>query len=432
MRAAPITLLTTLLLLSASSLVAAQTEPARAELTWNTLESRISSAAEAGFSGCILVVHDGQTILNKGFGFANRAKQIPNTPDTIFGIGSTPIDFTKAGILLLAQRGRLDPDDPITKYFDQVPEDKRAITIDHLMTGRSGLQNFHDLPADANPDHTWIDRDEAMRRILDHKLLFEPGQGREHSHSAWGVLAAIIESVSEQSYQNFVQTELFEPAGMQSTGFFGTMYPPERVAIGYGDRTSGEINAPPYWGRTSWLVMGSGGMVSTVNDLYRWNQAIRNGRILEPEWAARYWSPPGAVLEGGDMFGFQVMYTEGPDTLFFMATNAATLRGGPATRLGETLAELVLAETRPKYTLGVMMDVRNDETVVIEEVVPDSAAAQAGLRAGDVLVALNNQTFQGDPYVATLPYLRKGSEMTFRVLRDGEQLVIKVTPRRRE
>lgn len=83
--------------------------------------------------------------------------------DTILAIGSTPIDFTKAGILLLAERGKLSLDDPITKYFDKVPDEKKAITLKHLMTGRSGLQDFHDVPEDRDPDHGWIDRAEAVK-----------------------------------------------------------------------------------------------------------------------------------------------------------------------------------------------------------------------------------------------------------------------------
>ncbi|MGD8375236.1 MAG: serine hydrolase domain-containing protein, partial [Acidobacteriota bacterium] len=240
-------------------------EPASQEpLTWENLEARLEEEAEAGFSGAVVVVRDGKTVLDRGYGLANREKRIPNRPDTIFAIGSTPIDFTKAGILLLAQQGKLGLDDPITKYFPDVPQDKRGITLRQLMTGRSGLRNFHGRPSDPNPDHTWIDRDEAMRRIFEGELLFPPGEGRRHSHSAWGVLAAVIEIVSGQSYPEFTEEHLFGPAGMVDTGFFGEPYPEDRMAVGYGDDTSGEINAPPYWGPTSWLVMGSGGQVSTT------------------------------------------------------------------------------------------------------------------------------------------------------------------------
>lgn len=410
----------------------AQGRRAPVDITWDNLESHIDRAVQAGFCGAVLVVHNGETVFSKGFGLANRAAKTPNTTDTIFGIGSTPIDFTRAGILLLAQRGKLDLGDPITKYFDNVPADKQAITIEHLMTGRSGLQNFHDLPGDANPDHTWIDRDEAMRRIFDQKLLFEPGQGQKHSHSAWGVLAAVIEIVSGQSYQQFVLAELFEPAGMESTGFFGTMYPMECVAIGYGDRTSGEVNAPPYWGRTSWLVMGSGGMVSTVNDLYRWNQAIRQGKLLEPEWAAKYWAPPGAVLDGGDMFGFEIMYTEGPDSLFYVITNESSERNRVMMDLGESLAQLVTAASRPKYSLGVSMGIHDNGAVVIEQVVPGSAAEAAGLREGDFLLSLNGQPLNGDPLDAMMPFLTSGDTMKFTVQRDGKELKIDVKPRKRK
>jgi CubicO group peptidase (beta-lactamase class C family) len=98
---------------------------------------------------------------------ADRERGRPNTTDTIYAIGSVPIDFTKAAILKLAEMGRLRTSDPITKFFAEAPEDKRAVTIDHLMTGRSGLPNFHhDSGMDADPDLTWIDRPTAIRRIL--------------------------------------------------------------------------------------------------------------------------------------------------------------------------------------------------------------------------------------------------------------------------
>src|SRR5262249_6077131 len=157
---------------------------------------RMKSEVERGFAGVVMVARDGKIVFNQAYGMANRDKKIPIKLDTIFAIGSTPIDFTKVGILLLAERGKLKLDDPLTKHFDNVPDDKRGITIRHLMTGRSGLQDFHDVPGDQDPDHSWIDRDEAVRRIFAQQLLFEPGKGRQHSHSAWGLLAVILEKAS--------------------------------------------------------------------------------------------------------------------------------------------------------------------------------------------------------------------------------------------
>ena len=132
----------------------------------------------------------------------------------------------------------------------------------------------------------------------------------------------MIEIVSGKSYQDFTREHLFGPAGMKDTGFFGEKLPEGRFAVGYGSMTEGEINAPPYWGPTSWLVMGSGGMVSTTHDLLRWMKALRAGKLLKEESLDQYWSPPGAVLAGGDMFGFEIVYTEGPDTLMILTSNA--------------------------------------------------------------------------------------------------------------
>src|SRR5262245_26075862 len=110
----------------------------RRPLSWETVSERLDQEPAEGFSGALVLVRDGKVFLEKGYGFADRAAKIPNTPKTIFGIGSTPIDFTKAGILLLAQRNKLKLSDPITKYFKDVPADKAEMTLEHLMTGRSG------------------------------------------------------------------------------------------------------------------------------------------------------------------------------------------------------------------------------------------------------------------------------------------------------
>ena len=311
-------------------------------LTWENLSERMEREEDEGFAGSLLVVRDGRVVLDEGYGLANREAGIPCGADTVYAIGSAPIDFTHVGILLLAQRGDLRLSDPITTFFDDVPEDKRAITVAHLMSGASGLEDFHDLPTDRDPDHSYIDRDEAIRRILSKPLLFEPGRGNEHSHSAWGVLAAICEIVTGATYPEFVQAEIFEPAGMHDTGFFGEPVPDARLAIGYGQDTDGEVNAPPYWGETSWLVMGSGGQISTTGDMDRFQRALRSGRILEPAWAAQYYGPSdgAGMAAAGDMYGFEVRYTQGRDARVILITNGGM--GSPSFRqLALDLAGLV-------------------------------------------------------------------------------------------
>jgi len=407
---------------------AAGEEP-REDLTWDNLDARISAAVEEGFSGVILAVHDGETVLNGAFGMANREEGIPNRPDTIFGIGSTPIDFTHVGILMLAQQGKLSFDDPITKYFDDVPQDKRSITIQHLMTGASGLQNFHGKPSDGNPDHAWIDRDEAMRRIFAQQLLFEPGEGDEHSHSAWGVLAAILEIVSGESYQAFTEKHIFKPLGMVDTGFYGEVYPKERMAVGYGMRSNGKINAPPYWGPTSWLVLGSGGQVSTVGDMYRFVSGMRAGKLLDDEMRRRLFSTWQGVLAGGSIFGYEILYTTDPDNMMILISNYNPDGGqSSAVQLAEELAGLSQGRTRPKFSLGIGLDFDSDLGLTVSRVVTGSAAERDGLQAGDKLTRANGNPFGDDPMAVLDPFLASGERIEFAIVRDGKKMTVAVKP----
>jgi CubicO group peptidase (beta-lactamase class C family) len=350
-------------------------------------------------------------------------------PDTILAIGSTPIDFTKAGILLLTERGKLKLSDPVTKYFENVPEDKRTITIQHLMTGRSGLQDFHELPGDRDPDHGWIDRPEAVRRILKQKLLFAPGEGRRHSHSAWGLLAAIIEIVGGQTYPEFTREHLFKPAGMNDTGFFGEPYAEDRMAVGYGPRQDGVVNAPPYWGKTSWLVMGSGGQVSTALDMWRWVQAVYGGKLLSPESVQRHEGRGQGILTGGDMYGFEILYAGNQRSCMIVLSNTGSPRRMPQLRkLGEDLAALVLDRKPAKFTLGVKLDVGDDERVKIVEVVPGGAAERDGLRAGDVLVKIAGKPLGSEPLAVLSAALATGEAIAFEVERDGQRKTVTVKP----
>jgi CubicO group peptidase (beta-lactamase class C family) len=279
-------------------------------------------------------------VLDRGYGLANRAQGMSNTSETIFDIGSTPISFTRAAVLKLVDLGILELDAPISRYLPDVPHDKARITIDHLMSGESGLTNFHHIPGvDDDYDLSNIDRGEAIRRILGQQLLFEPGESRAHSHSAFGLLAAIIEIVSGDSYRDFLATHFFEPAGMTHTGFYGdSQFAEEAYAVGYGSSDVGRINIPMHWGPTSWLVMGGGGMVSNPADLRRFIEYIREGGLSD---AARVIFFVNGVLAGGTDRGFLCMLSDVPDTTFYVCSNAHEQHGDRAMAVVRALAMMV-------------------------------------------------------------------------------------------
>jgi CubicO group peptidase (beta-lactamase class C family) len=310
-------------------------------LTWETLEERFEAEARTGFSGTVLVVRGRKTVLNRGFGLADRDRGLPNTTDTIFAIGSVAMDFTKAAVLKLEDMGELRTADSIADHLPNVPEDKRAITIDHIFQGSSGLRNFRERPEDTDFVFTQIDRETALARVLNEELLFPPGSQREPSHSAYTVAAAIVEHVSGESLEHFLGRYFFDRAGMDRTGFYGDWrLPADQVAVGYGDLTYGPVNSPPFWGKTSWLLMGSGGMVSNPGDLHKWVTALRTGEVLSVESLRKYLSPPGFVLAGGDSYGFIAAYTEGPGSMFFLCSNSGGKREGTR-QLIRDLAQLM-------------------------------------------------------------------------------------------
>ncbi len=313
--------------------------PPPPSLAWETLGDTFRETE--AFAGTALAIHDGKTVLEQAYGLADRESGRRTTLDTAYCIGSTPIDFTSLAIRLLGQRGKLRLEDPIDRFLKNVPTDKRGITIGHLMTGASGLPNFHDVAGkDWNPDLAWIDRETAIARILAQPLLFAPGTGRQHSHSAFGLLAAIVEIISGDSYAQFLRREIFTPAGMTRTGFYGETLGLTQAdfATGYGPSSAGLPNIPPNWGPTSWLVMGSGGMFSTLGDMQRFYEAVDAGRFVKGEWLK---TGPTADVGGSDR-GFYIFHvTNGKGSRVLFLTNGKGRR--PAIRaLQRGLEKLVL------------------------------------------------------------------------------------------
>ncbi len=271
------------------------------------------SLENAGFAGLVFAEKQGEVVIEHPFGMAIPSLEIPNTVNTIFGTGSRPIDYTIAGIMLLDQRAKLNVDDPITEYFEDVPEDKHTLTLRHLMTGQSGFPDFIDVASDWNPDLQWINRQELEHRLLDVDLLFEPGSNRQHSHAAFGLLAAVIERVSGMNYYEFLNENFFIPAGKNYTGEYGTTlgYSLENFAEGGGPEIVGMPNIPPNWGPTSWLVKGSGGMFSTLDDLQKFYDLIRSGDILDEDHNQFFWNE--TVSLDGSMRGFELFTVSNPE-----------------------------------------------------------------------------------------------------------------------
>lgn len=296
-------------------------------LTPDTLTASFDKWAAEGLSGGVYVRRGGVVLLDQSYGTANADLGTKPNGDTVFGIGSTPIDFTIAAIDLLATRGVISLDDPVSKYFPDMPADKAGITVRQLMNGRSGLPDFVHTAQDRDPDLAWVDRDAVVARIANAPLRFAPGQDRAHSHAAFVLLAALIEKASGQSYYDFIRQTILDPAGMERTGLYGETrgLKLSDFAVGSGPRFVGVPNIPPNWGPTSWLIMGSGGMFSTLNDMRKFFDYIEATPAFGPDSARRARSP-GVEVGGtdGGYFFYRARNAEGDVAMLLLNTDGRT------------------------------------------------------------------------------------------------------------
>ncbi len=310
-------------------------------LTPDNVAGTFQQLAADGLRAVVSVRLGGELRLREAYGLVDPARGLPMSLDSAFCIGSTPIDFTVAAILLLDQEGALDLDDPVSRWFPHVPADKAGLTIRHLLEGRSGLPDFFDTPGDWDPDLAWVDRATAEQRILSAPVLFVPGEGRAHSHAAFVLLAALIERASGQDYLTFLSRRIFTPAHMTRTGPYGDALglTLDDFAVGAGPSFVGLPNIPPNWGPTSWLVMGSGGMVSTLDDLLNFYAFMRGGALLDDQHASHYRG--AGVGVGGSDRGYYVFHAYRGDDDEVLLLAAGEGRAEPLRRLSRALEQLV-------------------------------------------------------------------------------------------
>ncbi len=291
------------------------------------IDEYMTRHAKSGFSGVVFAARGGEIIISKGYGLANDAEQIPFATDTVFDIGSVTKQFTGAAIVKLDSQGKLRVTDTIDKYFDDVPDDKRAITLHHLLTHSSGLRDaFGD-------DYEPVSRDEIVKRAMESKLLWAPGTQYRYSNAGYSLLAAIVELVTGDNYERYLHDELFVPAGMLHTGYQIPQWNPDQLAHGYledGEDSGTPIDHPwaddgPYWN-----LRGNGGILSTAEDMFRWHQALNGNGVLSEEAKAKYFTP--YVQEGPrtkTYYGYGWVVGAAPTKPSTSGTTAATTSSSP-------------------------------------------------------------------------------------------------------
>jgi CubicO group peptidase (beta-lactamase class C family) len=238
-------------------------------------------------SGSILIARGDEILLAKGYGLANREHGIPNTPETKFRLGSMTKQFTAMGILVLAYQGKLNLDDPLSKYLPDFPNAEK-IQLHQLLSHTSGVPSYNGVEGyGENYIKPWS-IDEVIDWFKDEPLQFEPGEDWSYSNSGYVLAAKVIEVVSGQDYDDFLRQEIFEKLEMEDTGqdVFTTVLP--HRATGYGNAER-EIYNAPY--RDMPFTSGAGSLYSTVLDLYKWDRALYTDTLVSTELLDRMMTP---------------------------------------------------------------------------------------------------------------------------------------------
>lgn len=244
------------------------------------LDFYLQEQRKNGFSGSVLVVKNKKIVFDRSYGAAANADSHP-----AYWIASNSKSFAAAAILKLEERGKLSVTDALTKFFKDVPEDKRRITAHHLLAHTSGLP--HRYAADGEPD-----REKAVAKILALPLSWKIGEGFHYSNDGYNLLAAIVEIASQRPFEDYLRTEILKPANLKQTGFWG--FENKTAIAPLADlKNAANIGANIYRDGESaanWGYRGATGMFSTTRDLYEWMRALEENKIFSAAARERLWA----------------------------------------------------------------------------------------------------------------------------------------------
>jgi len=252
-----------------------------------------SDSAVAGVS--VAVVHGGETLLHEGYGLASLELDVPMPRDAVFEIGSVTKQFTAAAILQLAARDSLDLDADITEYLPDYDTRGHHVTVRNLLHHTSGIRSYTTMPEFPSLMRSDGPQEKVARMAEKELFRFAPGSAMIYNNTGYYLLGLIIEEVSGLSYARYVETHLFEPAGMESSYYCDEEAVVEGKARGSAWSAEKGLRHSEYWNH-KWPY-AAGSLCSTTSDMIAWNQALHGGLVL-PNRMYELMTRPGHLSDG--------------------------------------------------------------------------------------------------------------------------------------
>lgn len=255
-------------------------------------EAYIDSIMSANYKldepgAAILLAIDGKPVFRKAYGLASVELNVPNKPEYLFSIGSMTKQFTAVCILQLAQDGKLVLKDDIKKYLPEYDTHGKIITLENLLSHTSGITSYtekEDFDKKITIDHS---KNEIMKYFMEDSLIFDPGTDWSYSNSGYVVLGLIVEKVSGVPLSEYMQKHLFEPAGMTNTVIGSYDHVTPNAVTGYESAGDKRYKVASY---LSWTwPYAAGDIVSCVDDMQKWDEALYTDKLLKKEWREKAW-----------------------------------------------------------------------------------------------------------------------------------------------
>ena len=409
------------------------------------------------FNGAWLYAEKGEIVSKGAFGFRDPEDTLPITEDTVFQLASVSKTFTSAAVMLLMRQGLLSPEDEITKFFPEIP--CPGVTVRHLLNHTSGIPDYFD-------DDEWFIRiwkeekrvpgnDEILRFLqeTEAKPYFAPGEGLEYSNTGYNLLALLAERLSGVPYEEFLQKNIFEPAGMTSTYYRHirrdgvTFDNYARATIFEDGKWVADIDSVRDGVVTAFDGLnGDDYVYSTIFDMLRWDRALREGKVLTLEEQKLMYTPgklnngEDAVYDKDEGLGYGYGWGVGTDEKFGLVVSHSGGMPGVSTwfeRFIDADRTLVILSNRDfrdvRAYLGfwdgmeeIVRDKEPDPIVSIEDIAvkdPDKAKWESycgKYEHPEEAEFIIDEIFMkdGELYANTID--EDGDEMTFRLYPIGE------------
>jgi N-acyl-D-amino-acid deacylase len=281
------------------SLPGCETVPTAPSSAVDAIFAESTSSATPG--AAIIVIENGAVVKKSAYGMADIERGVPFETDTSARLASVGKQFTAMAIMMLEEEGRLDYDDPITRFLPElIPRYGDGITVRHLLNHTGGLPDYYDVM----PEITGVERP-FTKHALDvyaqwGEPLFAPNERYEYSNPGYELLALIVERASEKTFEDFVEERIFAELGMTNSSVLDETHPKlAKRAYGYridGDGFTLDDDDPLNY------IVGSGGIYSSAEDLYLWDQALYGENLVSAKTLAKAFSP--ARLNSGEFYQY--------------------------------------------------------------------------------------------------------------------------------